>query len=68
MLDFCVDISLFLLDDKENTALIHCKAGKGRTGVMICAYLIFCGICANTIEAVQVYGERRSYLKKVTIQ
>jgi phosphatidylinositol-3,4,5-trisphosphate 3-phosphatase/dual-specificity protein phosphatase PTEN len=65
MLEFCVDISLYLLENQENKGLVHCKAGKGRTGVMICAYLIFSGLCKNTKEAIEVYGERRSHIKKV---
>lgn len=65
MLEFCVDLSLYLLEDQENKALVHCKAGKGRTGVMICAYLIFSGLCKNTKEAIEVYGIRRSHINKV---
>ena len=67
MLEFCVDISLYLLDNQENSALVHCKAGKGRTGVMICAYLVFSGLCSNTKEAIEVYGERRSHTKHVPV-
>jgi protein-tyrosine phosphatase len=66
--EFCVDLSMFLLQDEENVGAVHCKAGKGRTGVMICCYLIFSGICKDTNKAIEEYAERRSYIKKgVTI-
>jgi len=67
ILEFCTDITVFLTKNPEAVAAIHCKAGKGRTGVMICCYLIFSGICKNTDEALILYGKRRTYDKKVNI-
>jgi phosphatidylinositol-3,4,5-trisphosphate 3-phosphatase/dual-specificity protein phosphatase PTEN len=67
MLEMCVDMFLYLSKDKENVAAIHCKAGKGRTGVMICAYLIFAGLSKNSVEAFNNYAERRSHSRNVFI-
>ena len=39
---FAIDAVLYLARDRDNTIAVHCKAGKGRTGLAICAYLIFC--------------------------
>lgn len=34
------------------------QAGKGRTGLMVCAYLAYCGMSAD--EALQLYADRRT--------
>jgi phosphatidylinositol-3,4,5-trisphosphate 3-phosphatase and dual-specificity protein phosphatase PTEN len=65
MLDFCVDICLYFLKNPYGVAAIHCKAGKGRTGVMCINYLIFTDLCKSSDEAIEYYAKMRTYNKKV---
>jgi len=38
--DLCRDADRFLREDEKNVVAIHCKAGKGRTGVMVSCLLM----------------------------
>lgn len=67
-LPFCQDVLKWLEADPENVVAIHCKAGKGRTGVMICAFLIYVGVWEDADECMAFYGIARTYNGKgVTI-
>ena len=55
LLEFCLDVMIFLIESLNGIAAIHCKAGKGRTGLMICCYLIFSGLCENSDFALEYY-------------
>ncbi|XP_065567548.1 phosphatidylinositol 3,4,5-trisphosphate 3-phosphatase and dual-specificity protein phosphatase PTEN-like [Artemia franciscana] len=68
MLPFCRDVDEWLRSNPENVAAVHCKAGKGRTGLMISCYLLFSGICKTAEDAMEFYGKARTSDRKgVTI-
>jgi len=58
---FCLDAYFYMREHSENVIAVHCKAGKGRTGMMIACFLLFSGVCSSANQAIQYYGRRRSY-------
>ncbi|ETW09545.1 hypothetical protein, variant [Aphanomyces invadans] len=56
----CQDIFEWLAQHPDNVAAIHCKAGKGRTGVMICAFLLYSSEWVTAQGAMNFYGNARS--------
>lgn len=64
------DIWMFLQEDPDNCAVIHCKAGKGRTGTVIAGYMLYAQLagCETYDRSLAFYGSKRTKNSKgVTI-
>lgn len=60
MLSFCENVDAWCTRDPDHVAVVHCKAGKGRTGVMICAYLLYSQMCSTPEDALEFYAQKRT--------
>jgi len=58
--EFCLDAQKWLDTDPENVIAVHCKAGKGRTGTMLSAFLVYCGRCKSASEALRFFAFYRT--------
>lgn len=59
MLQCCLSAARHIEADDENVVGIHCKAGKGRTGLLTCCLLIHLGVAKDAKEAIDIYNSRR---------
>lgn len=68
MAPFCREVHEYLEQDPRNVVAVHCKAGKGRTGVMICAYLVYINFYLSPRQNMDYYSIVRTKNNKgVTI-
>lgn len=59
MVEFADSAYDWLLADKKNVVTMHCKAGKGRAGLMCCVLLLRAGVVNSAAEAFKKYDATR---------
>ncbi|PRP85600.1 putative TPIP alpha lipid phosphatase [Planoprotostelium fungivorum] len=59
--EFCKDVEDWIKAEPGHVAAIHCKAGKGRAGMMSCCYLIHSRKFETAQEAMDFYAKQRTY-------
>lgn len=60
MLKFTENVRQWMAADPQNVIAIHCKGGKGRTGTMICTWLIDSDQFESAKKSLDYFGERRT--------
>jgi PTEN phosphatase family protein len=60
MLQFCKVAERWVGDNPAHILAVHCRGGKGRSGSMICAWLLYSGYCRSASEALHFFGEKRT--------
>jgi len=60
MLNFCKSVEEWMNKDPENVIAVHCKGGKGRTGTMVCAWLLYCYKNCSAQEAIDYFAKMRT--------
>ncbi|CAH1778217.1 unnamed protein product [Owenia fusiformis] len=62
MISYASSVRLWLALDPKNIIAVHCKGGKGRTGTMICVYLLDSGELEAASDSLEYFGTRRTDL------
>jgi CRP-like cAMP-binding protein len=60
MLYFCQEAAAWMAAHPQNIVCVHCKGGKGRTGVMIAALMMWTGHRRCALDALELFTFRRT--------
>ena len=64
LLDVIKSMQAWLAENPDNVVVVHCIAGHGRTGTVICGLLQFEGLCSSPRDALEAFAQTRSVASK----
>lgn len=59
--DITRDMNKWVTKHDKNLCAVHCKAGKGRTGYVIAAFLLLIGHAKTAKEAIEFFAAKRTF-------
>lgn len=59
LFEICHDMYNYLIQNPERVIVVHCNAGKGRTGTSIGCFLLYSGLMKSAEDAIRYYGRKR---------
>jgi len=65
LLSLCLEMKKWMDGGPKRVLVIHCKGGKGRSGSVICAWLLFSRACTDANQALTLFGHMRTDPTKV---
>ncbi|XP_045064159.1 putative tyrosine-protein phosphatase TPTE isoform X1 [Coregonus clupeaformis] len=60
MLKYTAGVRAWMAADPNNIIAIHCKGGKGRTGTLVCTWLVDSDQFESAQDSLDYFGERRT--------
>eukprot|EP00039_Didymoeca_costata_P018887 m.335385 g.335385 ORF g.335385 m.335385 type:complete len:559 (-) comp17585_c0_seq1:74-1750(-) len=66
IMTFLADASEFVKGGKQRVLAVHCRGGKGRTGTMVCSWLLYSGYCRTAEDALTEFATARTELRKAS--
>jgi phosphatidylinositol-3,4,5-trisphosphate 3-phosphatase/dual-specificity protein phosphatase PTEN len=60
IIDFCLDVMNWISEDEQNIAVVHCRNGKNRTGLMTSCFLLYSNQFSVSEDAIAFFGNRRA--------
>ena len=64
LIEFLADASKFVSEGADRVIAVHCRGGKGRTGSMVCSWLIYSQYCTDSEDALSYFAQARTELRK----
>jgi hypothetical protein len=59
-----VQAAKFVQSGENRVIAVHCRGGKGRTGTLVCAWLLFSQFCEGSEAALVHFATSRTELRK----
>lgn len=64
IMEFLEDAGKFVQTGDDHVIAVHCRGGKGRTGTLVCSWLLFSQFCDGSEAALVHFATARTELRK----